>query len=153
MCTQFLLKAWLSMLWYIFFLVLGVLRHCSGILKANTEFNKQIIAVNSGPSRWSSRHLQTVSFHVTRSYLLTHQIWRNQVEKKTHLSILSGINVIHLPRSAKDGCQIDQFWQGGESFFFDVVPTWLGGVNFSAYCYFWYGMMTYDRILSWFYDG
>lgn len=118
-----------------FFLVLGVLRHCSGILKANTEFNKQIIAVNSGPSRWSSRHLQTVSFHVTRSYLLTHQIWRNQVEKKTHLSILSGINVIHLPRSAKDGCQIDQFWQGGESFFFDVVPTWLGGVNFSAYCY------------------
>ena len=34
-----------------FFLVLGVLRHCSGILKANTEFNKQMIAVNSGPSR------------------------------------------------------------------------------------------------------
>ena len=68
-----------------FFLVLGVLRHCSGILKANTEFNKQMIAVNSGPSRWSSRQLQTVSFHVTRSYLLTHQIWRNQVEKK-HIS-------------------------------------------------------------------
>ena len=43
---------------------------------------------------------------------------RNQVGWKiAHLSILSGIKVIHLPRSAKDGYQIDQFWQGGEPFF------------------------------------
>ena len=95
-----------------------VLRHCSGILKANTEFNKQIIAVNSGPSRWSSRQLQTISSHVTGSAFSHPLNWRNQVGwKSAHLSILSGIKVIHLPRSAKDGYQIDQFWQGGEPFF------------------------------------